>query len=484
MRAGMINMIDTFRSTVANCRIALRLSVAALCIMCACVLSACAIGPEDDAVILRICNWEEYIDEGGWDEDEIIELDNGSTVYGENNIIEDYENWYYEKYGVRVRVEYSCFGTNEELYNQLTIGDRFDLVCPSDYMIMKLMTENKLEPYSDEFYNENNEDNCYVRGVSPYIKRVFDDNEINGEAWSRYAAGYMWGTTGLVYNPEEITAEQAADWSILMNPDYNRRMTIKDNVRDSYFTALAIYKKNKLLGEEFLNRSDYTTALAHEMNDTSDDTIAAVEDILREIKDNVYSFETDSGKADMVSGKVLANYQWSGDGVYTIEQAAEDGVKLCYEVAEQCSNLWFDGWVMLKDGISEDVRRKQAAEAFVNYMSMPVNAVRNMYYIGYTSVIAGTEDDSTIFDYVNWNYAAEDESEELIDYDISYFFQGEDKADGSYTVQAESGAELGALGAQYPTLDTIRKCAVMNCFDDETNEKINQMWINVRCFKI
>ncbi len=64
---------------------------------------------------------------------------------------EEFCDWYYENYGVRVRVEYSCFGTNEDIYNQLTMGDTFDLICPSDYMIMKLMKENALEPYSDEF---------------------------------------------------------------------------------------------------------------------------------------------------------------------------------------------------------------------------------------------------------------------------------------------------------------------------------------------
>lgn len=61
-----------------------------------------------------------------------------------------------KNYGVRVRVEYSCFGTNEDIYNQLTMGDTFDLICPSDYMIMKLMKENALEPYSDEFFDEEN----------------------------------------------------------------------------------------------------------------------------------------------------------------------------------------------------------------------------------------------------------------------------------------------------------------------------------------
>ena len=70
-------------------------------------------------VTLRIANWEEYIDEGGWDEEEAIDLDDreGTTILGENSMVEDFEEWYRETYGVDVEVEYSTFGTNEDLYN-------------------------------------------------------------------------------------------------------------------------------------------------------------------------------------------------------------------------------------------------------------------------------------------------------------------------------------------------------------------------------
>lgn len=96
---------------------------------------------KEDVITLRVCNWEEYIDLGDWDEEERMELDNGVEILGERALYEEFEDWYYETYGKRVQVEYSCFGTNEDLYNQLTLGDTYDLVCPSDYMIMKLMAE-------------------------------------------------------------------------------------------------------------------------------------------------------------------------------------------------------------------------------------------------------------------------------------------------------------------------------------------------------
>ena len=107
---------------------------------------------EKDEIVLRVCNWEEYIDLGDWDEEETIDLDSGDII-GENSLIEDFEAWYEETYGRKVRVEYSTFGTNEDLYNMLTLGDVYDIVCPSEYMIMKLMAEQELVPLSEEFYH-------------------------------------------------------------------------------------------------------------------------------------------------------------------------------------------------------------------------------------------------------------------------------------------------------------------------------------------
>ena len=77
---------------------------------------------DDDTIVLRVSNWEEYIDLGDWDEEETIDLESGDII-GENSMIEDFEAWYEETYGRKVKVEYSTFGTNEDLYNMLTLGD-------------------------------------------------------------------------------------------------------------------------------------------------------------------------------------------------------------------------------------------------------------------------------------------------------------------------------------------------------------------------
>ncbi len=435
----------------------------------------------EDTIVLRVCNWEEYIDEGGWDDEDTIDLESGN-IKGENSIITDFENWYYENYGKKVKVQYSCLGTNEELYNMLTLGDDYDVICPSEYMIMKLMAEDWLEPFSDDFYDASIANNYYAKGVSPFIKKTFDENKINGEPWSRYAAGYMWGITGIVYNPEEVTIKEASTWTIINNSKFRRQITIKDNVRDSMFAATGAIKAELLTSSEFTDSTDYHERLAEEMNDTSAANVEEVQEYLQSVKDNAYSFETDSGKADMITGKVVAGYQWSGDAVYTMDQADEDDFELDFAVPEECTNLYFDGWVMLKSGIKGNSEKKQAAQSFINFLSMPENAVRNMSYIGYTSVISGGDSD-VVFDYVKWNYGAEEGDTDVVDYPLGYFFSG-DSDDERYILKVPREQTYRQLSAQYPTEEVMERSAIMQYFDAEETTRINQMWINVRCYNI
>lgn len=447
-------------------------------------MSGCGSQETDDTVVLRVSNWEEYIDLGEWDEEELIDLEDGTEIIGVDALYEEFEDWYYEEYGQKVKVEYSTFGTNEELYNQLTIGDVYDLVCPSEYMIMKMLREGMLVPFSDDFYDVDDELNYYANGVSPYIKSVFDDLFIEGNKLSDYAAGYMWGTLGIVYNPEFISEEEADHWNLLLDKDYYRQVNMKDSVRDAYFSAAAINFYDEITSEDFINADDYHEKLSETLNRTDVETVNSIEKILTDAKNNVYALETDSGKADMVSGKVYACEQWSGDAVYSMDQADEDGMELCYSAPSEGTNLWFDGWAMLKCGIEQDSRKQQAAEAFVNFLSMPENAIRNMYYIGYTSTISGGDSD-LIFEYMDWNYGAEEDEEDVVDYSVGYFFDPENPdADDIYCVTTTEDQCRRQLYAQYPTKDVVDRSVVMACFDEEDNERINRMWTNIRCFDL
>ena len=495
-------------------------AVAAACMFCVPVIAAAGCTSEDETVVLRVSNWEEYIDLGDWGEDEAIDIANPYTdedyIMGVNSVVDDFTQWFNSQdYGFKVRVEYSTFGTNEDLYNQLNLGDVYDLVCPSDYMIMKLQSQDAIQPFSDEFMDRSNPENYYINGVSEYIDGT-EDSIFGQYGWSGIAACYMWGTTGLVYNPEKIDEDgkDVQSWDMLVNPDYYKSVTIKDNVRDAYFAALSILREdqlNAINADENMSAAEKSKARSDLLNSTTPETIAEAEDLLKEIKQNVYSFETDSGKADMVTGKVIGNLQWSGDAVYIMDQADEEDTELWYSVPDSNTNLWFDGWVMLKDGIAGNKQRQTAAEAFVNFLSRPDIAVRNMYYIGYTSSSASEQ----VFEYFDWCYGVvtDPESEDYYEfdnvyvYDVSYFF-GEDSyiyldmdllnvegavqtnkyADDEY-VAGYPVFEGGTVNkgrqafGQYPTSDVIDRSVVMLDFGDDL-AAINQMWINVRCLDV
>ncbi|MGI6021066.1 MAG: extracellular solute-binding protein [Lachnospiraceae bacterium] len=442
---------------------------------------ASAGGESEKPIILRISNWEEYIDLGDWDEEEAIDLDSG-TIIGEISMIDEFEDWYYETYGRKVKVEYSTFGSNEDFYNMLTLGDVFDLTCPSEYMVMKLMAEDRVVPFSDEFYDTENELNYYINGVSPYIQSILEENGLNNEPWSKYMACYMWGITGFVYNPEIMTREEASTCMVLVNPKFSRQISVKDSLRDSYFAAVAAVKRDLLTSEEFLNDPNYKKNLQREMNDTSPETIEKVLDFLQEVKKNCYSFESDAGKADLISGKAAANYQWSGDAVYSLDQAEEVDLRLDFAIPEEASNIYFDGWCMLKNGINGDPDKQHAAEAFINYVSRPDNVIRNMYYVGYTSAIAAPED-GRIFEYAQWNFEAEDDEEETVDYPLGYFFTG-DNEDENFIINAPADQINRQLVSQYPDAKAMERTSIMEYFDEETYDEIYQMWIKVRCCNI
>ncbi len=432
---------------------------------------------EESAVILRVANSEEYIDEGGWDEEERIELEDGTSIIGTNSMIDDFEQWYKETYGVEVRVEYSAYGTNEELYNQMSLGNTFDVVCPSEYMIMKLMGEGRLQPFSDDFFDRSDKRNYYIRGLSPYIDDIFHQLKQGDQELSRYGAGYMWGVMGIVYNPQKVSREAVKHWDMLLDPAYHKQITMKDSVRDSYFVGLGILHEKELLDPALVQSSGYSDTISRWLNDTGQETVDKVEEILSDMRENAYSLETDSGKADLVTGRVVANMQWSGDAVYSLDQAEEDGVRLAYSVPEECSNLWFDGWCMMRDGLEQDGRKQQAAQAWINFLSRPDNVIRNMYYVGYTSVIAGGDSD-LVYQYAEYCYGAEEDSEDTAEYPMSYFFGDE----GDHILVTDREQLERQLYAQYPPEEVLRRSAVMNCFSEEANRRISQMWINIRCF--
>ena len=414
---------------------------------------------------LVIYNWEDYIYEGTDDDGN----------YVEDGTVAAFEKYYEEKTGKKIKVGYECFSTNEEMYQQISLGSISpDLICPSDYMIQKMANEGMLEEFS---YNAT--EDTYAESLSnwdtygsPFIRTRFANETLaNGSSFLSYAVPYFWGTMGFTYDPSFLDGnfgDAVKSWECLWSTDANLRkqFSLKDSMRDTYVTAIFhVYTDEIAALDE--TAADYNAKLSAIFNKCDDETIAKVEAALIAAKNStVYGFEVDEGKDDIVRGVYHANLAWSGDSVYSMDSAEEAGKILNYALPEEGSNVWFDGWCMPKGA------NKELAEEFLNFICLPEQAQKCMEAVGYTSPIVGEE----IWEYVNDTYACEETETDYYTTDLSFYFG--DSIEGAATINVATSERGRQFDAQYPTEEALKKCCLMKDFGDQTT-KVEQMWTRV-----
>ena len=371
---------------------------------------------EDRSRILKVYNWADYIDE---------------------ELLGEFEEWYLEQTGEEVEIIYQTFDINETMLSKIELGhEDYDVVCPSDYIIERMLRSDLLLPIEKDFGDTPD----YTRNIAPYIFDQFNNIEGNGKNANDYAVGYMWGTVGVIYNPKYVSEEDVKTWDVLRNPAYAGKVLMKDAFRDVY-TALLIGLNEEALeqGEKDLKTLTF---------DTSAESIALVENYLDSFKESVAGWEADFGKEQMTKELAWLNLSWSGDAQWAIDEAAEMGIELKYAIPENGSVVWFDGWV-----IPKYARNTKAASYFINFMCMQETALRNMDMTGYVSVIGGEEILENISD---------DEEYEAVD--ARYFF-------------GEGADSVHVNPIMYPDGATIRKCGIMH---DGGTEELLKMWSRVK----
>ena len=399
-------------------------------------------GGEEREQILKVYNWGDYIDE---------------------DLLPEFEEWYEEQTGEKVRIVYQTFDINEVMLAKIENGEAdFDVVCPSEYIVERMMRNELLLPIiTPEFEAEINAKGInYFDCISPYIKEQFSMLEApEGQDPNDYAVGYMWGTTGILYNTKYVSEEEAQSWQLMFDSRLKDKIFVKDAFRDVYSPMLIYAKtlearKSGELGEDEMLPIETIREL---MYDSSDSSIALVESYLKQMKDLVAGWEADFGKEMMTQEKAWINLMWSGDAVWAIEEAAEVDVELAYAVPKEGSVVWFDGWVIPK--YAENTR---AARYFIDFMCKPENAIRNMDATGYVSVITTEEVLEAMRD---------DELETVCD--LSYLFK---HSDGTPIEGADSVHIDDVL---YPDRSVIERCGVMHDSGDRTDRML-EMWSRVK----
>lgn len=376
----------------------------------------------DRAHTLKVYNWADYIDE--------------------TNVLDKFPEWYKEQTGEDVEILYKTFDINESMLTEIEVGcEDYDVVCPSEYIIERMLRNNLLLPIQKDLIPDSLQ---YFHNVAPFAVEKFQlmapaGSNINVED---YTVGYMWGTTGWLFNTDKVSREELTSWDALLNPKFNNHIYVKDAFRDVY-SVLVLYAFREDVKAGRVSAQDLVANLTQERIDS-------VGAILRAAKNNIAGWEVDFGKEEMTKGKMWLNLSWSGDAQWAIDEAAEMGITLDYIVPEEGSNVWFDGWVIPKYAVNT-----KAATYFINYLCMPENAIYNMEEIGYVSVIATPE-------VLEW--ANDPESWDAID--ASYFF-GE-------------GADSVFLNPVfYPDRSVIERCALMHDAGEQSEALLN-MWNQVK----
>lgn len=381
---------------------------------------SCHRSDEERSKILKIYNWADYINE---------------------SVLDDFKVWYKEQTGEDIRIIYQVFDINEIMLTKIERGhEDFDLICPSEYIIERMLKKNLLLPIDRNFGSTPD----YIGNISPFIQMQLNKLSQPGMKTTDYAIAYMWGTAGILYNEKYVTKEDVSSWSCLWNPRYKGKILMKDSYRDAFGTAV-IYANAKSLKEGRISVEDI-------MNNNSHEAVDLAEKYLKDMKPNIAGWETDFGKEMMTKEKAWLNFTWSGDAVWSIEEAASVNVDLAYIVPSEGSNIWYDGWA-----IPKYARNIKAASYFMNFLCRPDIAMRNMDATGYVSAIA---------------------SEEILEAGIDTSFT--EKCDLTYFFGNIPGADSANVNpALYPDKSVVERCAMIRDFGSDT-EYVLEMWSHVK----
>ena len=279
-------------------------------------LTAC--GNEDGSNKLYVYNWGEYIDPAVL---EIFEEETG------------------------IQVIYDEFETNESMYSKISAGAAlYDLVCPSDYMISKMITEDLLQPINwDHIPNRIHIGEDYWE-----MSKGFDEN-------CQYGLPYCWGTVGILYNTTMVP-EPIDEWADLWDLQYTDEVLMQDSVRDAFMVALK--KAGNSCNSIDLNELD-----------------VAKEELITQ-KPIVQAYVVDQVRDKMIGGEAAIGVIYSGEAIYTQRENPD----LEYVIPKEGSNVWIDSWV-----IPKNAHNVENAEKFLDFLCRPDIALLNFDYITYST---------------------------------------------------------------------------------------------------
>lgn len=285
----------------------------------------------EDTLVLNVYNWGEYISDGS---------------EGSFDTVREFEKWYKENYGRKLKVNYDTFTSNEDMYAKLSAGAvSYDVIMPSDYMIARLGADNMLLPLN--FDNIPN-----YKNIDDNFKNLYYDPD------NMYTVPYSYGIVGIIYNANVVDEKDADGWNLMWNEKYAGSILQFNNSRDAFGTAM--YK------------------LSLDVN-TTDRSVwdRACEELLKQ-KPLRYGLVMDEIYNLMESGETAVGAYYAGD-YFTMLDAQAENVDLKFYYPD-ATNYYIDAMC-----IPSCCKNKELAEIFINYMLSEEPAVANAEFTYYAS---------------------------------------------------------------------------------------------------
>ena len=232
-----------------------------------------------------------------------------------------------EKTGIRVVAD--VFSSNEEMLARVQAGGAraYSIIYPSDYMVVQMTELGLLTPL----------DHSSLGGLDR-LKKQFQNPVY--DPGNRYSVPLSWGTTGLIYNTEQLK-EAPEDWNYLWEhkQELARRMTLASDVREVMGAALRM--------------------LGYSLNSTNQEQVKQAYEKLVELKPAIASFTTDAWRPQMLTGDLKVAMCYSSDA----NEVISDNDKLKYVVPKSGSSLWTDTLV-----IPKGAPNPEAAYKWINFL--------------------------------------------------------------------------------------------------------------------
>ena len=245
-----------------------------------------------------------------------------------------------------IQVIYDEFETNEIMFPKVEAGaTQYDVICPSDYMIQKMMEHGLLA--------ELNFDN--IPNAKANIGAQYWDRSKEFDPENKYSVPYCWGTVGILYN-KTMVSEPIDSWSVLWDEQYQDNILMQDSVRDAFMVGL------KLNG--------------YSMNSTDAGELEKAKNSLILQKPLVQAYVVDQVRDKMIGNEAAIGVIYSGEAIYTQRENPD----LEYVIPKEGTNVWIDSWV-----IAKNAPNKENGEKFIDFMCRPDIALMNFEYITYST---------------------------------------------------------------------------------------------------